>query len=251
MSGPSARMIAERLYEVTGKRFLVSDKLIRPVDINYGNPNPAVKCEHNSPEFIRLCSNKKEFCDLMAEIGIKSPIYRRGEPKVYPCIVRESLYSYGGRGCHVFKEDAEYHEALLPEEYYWSPFLKCRSEFRVHVLGGEIKKVNKKEWRHDEPEAELPIRNFHLGYYFKLIKKTEWSKWDKFIDVVNKIHGAIKGSFYGLDIAWSPGLKEWVVFEANTACGLDEATIDFYVEYFAKVLGLKINENIILRTNEA
>ena len=174
----------------------------------------------NSIEMIRVCSNKLVFSKVMQENDIYSPVFYTGFPEKYPIIVRTTLNSFGGKGM-IFvgnKDTFNYPDA------YWTPYIETDFELRVHVLGGEIVKIFRKEG------GDSYIRTLNYGWHFSL---KDIKLYPKVISVVKKIFSIpmFATSFMALDLGWDSKRKEYVVFEGNSAPGLNEYTATLYAKY--------------------
>jgi len=259
-SSTTAKLLRDRLQVLMGERILLSNRLRpnREVIINYGSGDRAITCRHNSPEFVSLCCGKYTFSNLLRENGFFAPEFRTDAPSIYPAVIRETLTSYGARGMHVVRNEEEY-EFLAYElgmlsndtRLWWTPFVKTRSEFRVHVINGEPVKVSKKIFNQkDAEESDLPIRSHLRGYYFRLIEDEKWKSWTKMTELIHKLSTILTGSFYGLDIGFSAEKSDYFIFEANSAPGLIEQTADIYAQHLYQLI-IGGEHGGIRRTEEA
>jgi hypothetical protein len=229
---PSAKILRDALEGVSGVRLAVTchedakgDFLIR-----YGNssPIPNQSPEHNSMEFIRTISNKLGFSRLMKENGIFSPeYYSSGQPTSFPIVIRQCMNSFGGKGIVIVNNKEEFDKAWR-NGFHWTPFVAMTKEYRVHVLGGEMKKIFVKK---KEGESPTPIRNLENGYHFAIKAIDSGAGYKKLGNLVEKLASFIPGSFYALDIGWCNTKEEYFVLEANSAPGLNENTAHTYAEY--------------------
>ena len=176
----------------------------------------------NSIETVRTCSNKLLFSNVMQENDIYTPIFYRRIPRSeeYPIIVRTTLNSYGGRGMNFISNERDFHYTNV----YWTPYIETSFELRVHILGGRIIRIFRKE------DGEGYIRTSNNGWHFSL---RENERYPKINPVVEKIFYTPMFStcFMALDLGWDPHRKEYVVFEGNSAPGLNEHTANLYAEY--------------------
>src|ERR1035437_1992177 len=151
-----AKMLRDCIESKTSVHYILSNR--GPSTINYGNSE--VESNMNSPEFIKLCVNKLAFSQLMSSNDIPSPEFFRGVPTTFPCLIREQIGGFSGHGSHTFQTKEEYDPANLNPNFIWSPWVRCVSEYRVHVLGGNFVKCFKKVPTHEEDI--LPIRNSYV-----------------------------------------------------------------------------------------
>jgi glutathione synthase/RimK-type ligase-like ATP-grasp enzyme len=162
---------------------------------------------------------------------IYSPVYRVDTPKAYPVIIRKTLTGQGGYGI-VVCPDAETFAANWDDAYVWTPFIKTQFELRVHVLGGQVAKIFKKECV-DAEEGDLPIRNLDAGYHFAVKDAAIYPKVQALVD---KVQAVLKGRFYTLDIGWDKETKQYFIFEANSGSGLNPQTAALYADYLVREL---------------
>lgn len=239
-SSTTARLLRDKLQELLGERILLSNRQgrNREVVINYGSGEHWITCQHNSPEFVSLCTGKYTFSNLLRENGFYVPDFRRGVPTSYPAVIRESLVECGARGLHVARNEKEYNEGNFSTNFWWTPYVRTRSEFRVHVINGEPVKVSKKLYKQqDAEESDLPIRSHLRGYYFKLIEDEKWRSWEKMVELVHKLSSVLTGTFYGLDLGFDAEKQDYFIFEANSAPGLIDTTANIYAQHLQQIIG--------------
>jgi glutathione synthase/RimK-type ligase-like ATP-grasp enzyme len=236
---PSAKILALELQSLVNERVLVTTHperiKVNTKMIRYGNsdfPSLAGDIYLNSANFIQLCSNKRTLSNLLNEYGFFTPLFfpHFNRPESFPVIVRDSLSTFGGRGIHVCNNINEFNQ----HNATWTPFIKTQFELRVHILGGEVKRIFKKEYDLDEPESEYPIRNLSNGYHFSL---KELEHYPKVIDLFSKISEVEEignENYYAADIGWDSNKKEYFIFEFNSAPGLNDNTAKVYAEFLAE-----------------
>lgn len=230
---PSTRLLKQALEDKTGRRVIITSnpqKVFWPSFLRYGNSED-VNIEDspvNSADFVRTVSDKYAFSKLMQENDIYSPIFRQDEPEEgdFPLIIRKSLQSYGGKGIIVCKTIEDFDNNWV-DGYYWTKYVKNEFELRVHVLGGEVRKIFKKVI---DNEGEFPIRTSLNNYHFSL-KNLE--TYPKVVEFVNGLSPILTGKFFTLDVCWDKEAKKYFVFEANSASGLNSQTAEMYAQYLA------------------
>lgn len=240
---PSSKLLRDALVKITGERILVT---IRPENIKdfnyirYGNSSP-VDLEstesdtlYNSAHFIALASSKYRFSRLMLDNDIYSPVYYSTEkPENFPVVLRSSLSLSGGKGISVANNIEEFNELFTR---WWTPYIYTKFELRVHILGGAIVKIFKKILNDDIEDNKTVIRNNNCCHF----SLRNLGKYSKLVETVGKLESieGFDGKFYSLDIGWDSKKKDYFVFEANSASGLNENTAELYAEYLTKELGL-------------
>jgi hypothetical protein len=240
LSRPSARMLRNSIFELTGKRFLVSNTPVHagPKLIRYGNcMDYPISTEFNNVDFIMLCCRKMQFSKLLLKNGFYTPeFFMDVTPKEsdFPVMIRSTTTGAAGKGIKIAKNQDEF-IAKARRGDVWTRFVALSSEFRVHVLGGKVAKVFKKIPDIGYVEDEFPIRTA-THYHFSVVKDDE--KFPVLRKSVANLTSIIKGGFYGLDVAWDANRKEYFFLEANSAPGLNSITVKMYAEFLVKEMEL-------------
>lgn len=242
----SGRILRDILSEMRGEKVKLTahpENLIRKKlfpNVRYGNSFGEFNKDTslNSPEFIRLCSNKLTFSKYLEE-KFYTPIYSRSTENLtddlFPVLIRQNLSLSGGKGIILCKDRKSFNENW--RNNYWTKYVYTDYELRVHVLGGNIIKIFRKE---PMEEMELPIRNNQTCHFS--IRNIE--KYPKLTNLINDLEEYFKSSslnygFYALDIGWDSKSKKYFIFEANSAPGLNEHTATEYAEYINESLEVK------------
>jgi len=192
--------------------------------------------EFNPPDFVQFCVNKGVFSDVMNAVGIYTPeFFNREAPRHYPVLIRKTLTGCGGRGIVVARNEQEF-ARNWDRQYKWTQFIKTNFEARVHVLDGKIVRLFVKE--PEGPEGPTPIRNIGHGYHFSLREDIE-NKYSKLKAMIQKVIAVSPRShFFAADVGYDPERKEYVVFELNSAPGLNENTADIYARFLVDKIGI-------------
>lgn len=240
-SFPSAKMIRDEIENITGTHFHIYKDSSKVTDVlfRYGNCG-AVKgndTDLNSKEFIQLCQNKKSFADfILAHNEFAPQFFTMDEvPQFYPIVIRKTLTGFGGAGI-IFCANQEQYNLNMRRNYWWTPFVKCEFELRVHVFGNQVNRIYKKILDNGNQEEEFPIRNHHSGYHFSLRNK---ENYQKVIDLVSRLGEHFKsvgGNFVGLDLGYNKESGRYFIFEGNSAPGLNSVNAREYAEYFVEFL---------------
>ena len=232
-SFPSARLLRDNLQTILGQQVLITTYPFRIKDkfIRYGSSDPVNinDAEFNPAQFIHLCSSKLVFSRLMEANNIYSPVYCTDPKKIetYPIIIRETLTSYGGKGIRIVHSPEELN---LRPGFYWTPYVNLNFELRVHILGGKIVKIFKKEL---EKKMEFPIRN-NSSCHFSLKMPECFPKLTENVNELLKIPEINQGKFFSLDVGWNKETKQYFFIEANSASGLNKNTAEIYAQYLAE-----------------
>jgi len=219
------------MKEISGQKIRLTTKPERltKVDVRYGNSFGKFDKDTllNSPEFISCCSNKLAFSQLLLSNGFYTPEYHKLKQDLeFPALIRETLTGSGGKGIILCKDLDEFNNNWV--RGFWTKYITTAFELRVHVLNGNIARIFRKDER--EP-SEFPIRN-NASCHFSL-KDVE--KYPKLSNLISNLNGLFNEKmmtgFYALDIGWDSNKKEYFIFEANSAPGLNEHTANLYAEF--------------------
>lgn len=254
-----SKELANAIREISGVNLLVSTKQERTrqkfVHIRYGGTTESLSNEpvFNSVDFIKLCANKKAFSDLLVENDIRTVTFypkREYQYQMGVVLVREDLYSFGGRGITVCRNIEEVQSASGD---WISPFIRFSDEYRVHIFNGKIIRIQKKLAGINE-EEEYPIRNHSRGYFFSTRSTLDrgMENFPALSTFVQKIVELLpEKHFCGLDLGKAG--RNFYVIENNSSIGLEASTLYLYASKFCEEFGWKIRVNLddyILPTTE-
>jgi glutathione synthase/RimK-type ligase-like ATP-grasp enzyme len=248
LTGPSARLLRNDLEELTKEKIIVTQfpEKVKGKFLRYGNSSIVDKGEDlnlNSVDFIRLCSNKLIFSKEMRKHNIYSPIYNKSTDDLkFPLLIRTVMSSCGARGILKIRNEEDFN-LHWKDDFWWTPFIDIKFELRVHLLGGEISRIFKKIPYPNTVEDDMPIRN-NYGYHFSL---KEENKYGKVLELVNKLKEIFGDRYFcALDVGWDNIRKEYFIFEANSAPGLNENTVKLYADFIGKTLGYEVYNNVCM-----
>jgi len=251
-SMPSAKMLRDAICKELGwkpKHILVTKdpNKIAKLHLRYGNSSPTSNQNRhriaNTKAFIQLCTNKERLAQVLkSKVAVNAPEFHRLNQNLpsqdkFPFLIRESLRTSGSKGIVIFQEYKAFLDALVTGKikysWYWTPYFNFVEEYRVHVLGGKIAKVFRKQLEEAELEEDIFIRNNDNSHFYRLkVEKTP----KKVIKLVQGFHKYMQTQsskpiyFTALDI----GVQEngsCVFIEANSAPGLNEKTAPLYAKY--------------------
>lgn len=185
----------------------------------------------NSLETIEICADKYKTYQRLSDAGISTPktilitsddksdkileLVDKELGKNYP-IIGKILNSTHGVG--VFKIDSR--DSLIPyiqtlhkldkeEDVILQEFIKSDSDYRVHVLNGEVIAVMERIHKEDEFR-----NNVHQGASVKLITDIP----EELEDLAIKASDAVEGSWVGVDII-KDSKNNYYVLEVNSSAG--------------------------------
>ena len=251
-SFPSAKLLRDAICKEFGwnnKHILVTKdpyKVIK-LHLRYGNSLATNNRNRhriiNTKQFIKMCSDKKYLAKALKEqVAVSSPQFNQLNQNLpskeqFPFLIRQSLRSSSSKGIFIFQEYEAFLEALIAGKikysWYWTPYFNFIEEYRVHVLGGQIAKVFRKNLDEEKEQGDIFIRNNDNSHFYRLkLEKTPKSV----IKLVENFHSFMLTQsskpvyFTALDIGIQENNKA-VFIEANSAPGLNESTAELYAKY--------------------
>lgn len=206
--------------------------------INWGRSQRRFNGEYiNAPEQVVLASDKLRTAKTFSEHGVPQPDFTEdrevakgwaGEGSTVVC--RKLLRASQGRGIVL---------STTPEEVCAAPlytkYVKKADEYRIHVAFGEVVDSQQKKRRLEVPDEDInwQIRNAHNGWVFTRDGVTS-PRCVRDAAIAGVV--ALGLDFGAVDIGYNTHGKSAVVYEVNTAPGLEGTTLDTYYEAFLKRL---------------
>jgi len=186
----------------------------------------------NSPEIIRLCANSYWFGRWAKDNEFNVPYYSRFDwnnlPE-YPFLLR-NLYHMAGRDIIIIKSEQDLmriRRNILAQRYVVD-FVPTSSELRVHVINSKIVRIFKKVKPGHIERGEM-IRTSRHGFHYSLrLDETLNNKYQKAQELAVNISSKLGLFFGGIDMAWNKEKKEYIIWEINTAPGLNPNTMRIY-----------------------
>ena len=191
----------------------------------------------NKPAMVNLASNKLRFFEHVEAHGgdqILTPYWTTdyaeatrwlGEGKSVCARATVSGHSAEGLSIHSGTD-------VLPRVPLYTVYVPKRSEFRVHVINGNVVDTQQKVKRADfEGTPNWHVRNHDGGFIFQRHG----------IEVPECVHeqsrlvaACLPLDFMGIDIIWNERQNRAYVLECNTACGLAPETCALYAEHIRR-----------------
>lgn len=242
---PQSNITARMLGRLLGLKSIRLDKSIiklakkYPIKIRYGNSHEEQKndTEFNSVDTIRYASNSTLFSTFCKNNEIFSPYYTRfNVDKIppFPFLLRDR-YHMAGKDIRIV-EAAKNFANLYPDDLsdrFWVPFIKTEYELRLHYVLGDIVRVFVKR-PGENSDINFPIRTTHYGWRYHL--RVSNDKYKKARDVGVHLAELMELKFGAIDMAWAPDEKKYIIWEVNTAPGLNENTAQVYAERLKEVI---------------
>lgn len=202
----------------------------------------------NNPERTAVCTNKLRFFETITAVNDINPnLFTPIPPFTTVKVVaqqwldagikvcsRQSLTGNSGEGLAIHRRGD-----VLPDAPLYVKYVKKTDEYRVHVFSydhGEIQtRVVKKKLKRDAPtDRNKLIRNHENGYIFSAdvgeVPACVITAATKAVDAMLLDFGAV-------DVGYDANTGTCMVYEVNTAPGIEGSTVDWYAEQFKKLLG--------------
>ena len=194
----------------------------------------------NSPEVIRLCANSYWFGKWAQDNEFNVPYYRRFDwnnlPE-YPFLLRR-LHHMAGRDIIIIKSEQDLTRIRrnILSQRYMVDFVPTTSELRVHIINEKIIRVFKKVKPGHIERGEM-IRTSRHGFHYSVrLDETLDNKYQKAQELAINISKKLGLFFGGIDMAWNREKKEYIIWEINTAPGLNSVTQQMYAKELRRYL---------------
>lgn len=240
----SAKALAEGLGCKVLKREGIRRK--RDVIINWGSSKSDRNLEAgvllNSFASVAKAANKLNTFQLFEDNGVPTVEWTTDSDQAYAwleegfdVVVRNKLNGHSGDGIAIRKaEDYREPNLLFPHGApLFTKYTKKKDEYRIHIFQGEVIFQQRKARKKDVPDEEVnwQVRNLAGGFIFA----------NDGIDAPECVKEAAKKAVQalGLDFgAADVGFKDdaAVVYEVNTACGLQGKNLESYVKKFMEFM---------------
>jgi glutathione synthase/RimK-type ligase-like ATP-grasp enzyme len=147
----------------------------------------------------------------------------------FDVVVRKKLSGHSGEGILILEAKNHIKNSVPEAAPLYTKYTKKKDEYRIHVFGGEILFQQRKARKKEVPDDQVnwQVRNLAGGFIFA----------NDQIDAPECVKEASKSAVQalGLDFgAVDVGFREGacVVYEVNTACGLQGKNLEAYVKAF-------------------
>lgn len=142
-----------------------------------------------------------------------------------PVVVRKLTRASGGRGIEVVDSEGE-----LPNAPLYTKYVKKKSEWRVHIMDGEVIDLQRKVRDNTVPDDEVDwrVRNHDRGFIFQ---RNDIHAPPQVIDVASRAMAALNLDFGAVDVIFNQRQEAAYVLEVNTAPGLTGTTLETYIRH--------------------
>lgn len=224
--------------ELGGRRLKLEGSTYRKknghVLINWGGTKPLAWSCLNKPEAVRVATSKVATFEVLGKVGVPVPEWTHAKEdaqkwldKRVKVLGRDLDNGSAGRGITVYKPG----EALRDHKFFVKYFKKNR-ELRIHVCGGKVIFEQEKKKKSGVNNANPYIRSHDRGWCFAFNHfKEEPVPHGVRIAAIAAVK-ALGLDFGAVDIGWNRDDGP-VVFEVNTAPGLENSSLGAYVKAFS------------------
>jgi len=220
------------------------DKLYQryPIKIRYGNSHQqkGQDTNYNSAKVILLCSSSTAFSSFCVKHDIFSPVYIPFNPHkmpAFPFLLRDR-YHRAGKDISIVESSKDFGKLSIKkfDDRYWVPFIETKYEARLHYVLGDIVRIFLKQ-PGEKSNVDFPIRTTNYDWHYSLQAVADNdNSYAKAKELAIKVAKMINLQFGAFDMAWVPSKKQYIIWEINTAPGLNEHTAQIYADRLRGVL---------------
>lgn len=186
----------------------------------------------NDPNITRILSCKKRFFEHVkgADQSVFIPDFTSDVNCARewgdPVVVRATTTGSGGDGISIVEVGQE-----IPVAPLYTRYQKKTHEYRLHVLGGEVKEIQRKVFVKTEEKPEPDdwrIRNHTKGFIFQTEAECPEAVSTAVLDTLKAFDGL---DFVAMDVIYHKPTDKAYVLEGNTAPGLEGPRLAIYGDY--------------------
>lgn len=191
----------------------------------------------NCPDAVRDASNKlRAFQNFNAD-GVPTVPWTtdKGQANLWSAeneivVVRHKLSGHSGEGLVLVHPNDE----QMPDAPLYTKYVKKTQEYRIHVFQGEVIFRQRKARKKDVPDDQVnwQVRNLAGGFIFANQDLAVPGSVEQAAITAVKALGL---DFGAADVGCNKE-QEAVVYEVNTACGLEGSTLEAYTNAFRNFL---------------
>lgn len=145
-------------------------------------------------------------------------------------VVRHTATGQAGAGIELITPDVQTH---VPPAPLYTKYAKKRDEYRIHVWGDDLLDIQQKRKRR-ETDVDSRIRSYDNGWVFCREGVVCPEAVSKAAVAAVKALGL---DFGAVDVGWNDHYRRAIVFEVNTAPGLEGATLEKYANKIKELVG--------------
>lgn len=214
----------------------------------------------NKFENVAKASDKLVALDMMQKCDVPIPEYTTDRDTAMDwyydgnsIVVRHILNGHAGKGIEFLDGgNGDIDPADFPHAPLYVSYIPKKSEYRVHVVDGNVIDVTRKTLKEgaDNVNVNWKIRNLDNGFIFSRYNKNfpdgqghpkeEMYVCPNSVKTVAKMAVEALGLDFGaVDVIWNEKYKKAYVLEVNTAPGIADTATERYAHYLRQVVTLR------------
>jgi len=209
--------------------------------IRYGNslaPLGKDDTRFNHPTVIKLCADSVAFSRFCKGHNFYSPQYKKFSMEHVPGLpfLLRNRWHRSGLDIDIINNRQDLDDLSVDRIHgrYWVPLIETKYEIRVHFVLGDIVRIFVKRPGIDALPNSF-IRTLHHGWHYS-IKNNVGEEWTKAKQIAHNLAEDLGLGFGGIDMAWVPKEKRYIIWEVNTAPGLNANTLELYAAKLREIL---------------
>lgn len=230
----SVNQLCERL-DARAIKHARSNYRPRPTDlrIGWGFARPIGLPILNRAESVALAISKRRTFQTLTEAGVPTVVWTNQQEVANEwnsrgrILGRDKDHGSQGEGITVYNKGSQ-----VGRHAFYCKYFRKRREFRLHVWQGRVIFVQeklRKEGFKEDTKYDAYVRSHHRGWIFAFNHLGANPCPQGIAEVAVAAVRALRLDFGAVDIGWNE--KEGpCVFEINTAPGIEESSLDAYVE---------------------
>lgn len=204
--------------------------------VNWGNstiPAWGIPNILNHPRRVAVASNKALFFSVVTDVVVPNTTSHAealgwiNDGNVI--VARQALNASAGRGITLITHPEQMIQAPL-----YTKYIKKESEYRVHVMHGEIIDIQQKRHARGQTPVSYQIRSHNNGWIFT---RSGIEPPPHVRHVALSAIAQLGLDFGAVDVIWNQRQQTAYVLEVNTAPGLEGTTVEKYMNNLIGLYG--------------
>ena len=227
--------LGAKIIRLENSRFKGKGKVV----INWGNSMTNEEIEAaavlNEPDKVANATNKRTFFEtVVGHVSIPDFTTEKEEAESWlpsPVVVRERLQGHSAEGVVILEDVDDFANYNHNRAKLYVRYIPKRTEYRVHVVNGEVIDVQQKAIRHNRSSTTVNFRiqNHANGFIYK---REDVNPPNMVLEEAVKAVTLCGLHFGAVDVIWNEFRKTAYVLEVNTAPGLEGQTVEKYTVAF-------------------
>jgi len=191
----------------------------------------------NSAEAIKICSDSVKFSQWCKDNGFNTPEYlpfKFTETITYPFLLRKKYHKQGKDIIFVKSPDELNNLDDFKGKLYHVPYIEADIELGIHLVNQKVVKLFKKILNE---ENSTIIKNQDSCHYHIINNLEENFQYAQ--ELCENLFKKIGLNFGRVDIAYNSINKRYIIWEVNTAPGLNKFTGDLYAKVLREIIDVQ------------